>query len=441
MTQPPLGLHTDLYELRMVQTYLRHGMTGDATFSLFVRPTATRPWFLAAGLHRVLEVLDHFRYDGVAIDYLRTFGIDEDTLAWLAELAPRGEVTAIAEGTVVLADEPLLQVTAPLPFAQLLETALMNVVHLATLIATKAARCVLAAQGRLIADFGTRRAHGLEAGLEAARSAYLAGCVSTSNVEAGRRYGIPLVGTMAHSLIQAWGDEEAAFEAFVRDHPTHSTLLVDTYDTMRGVARAIAGGDRLRERGQELVAIRLDSGDLHGLAVEARRALDAAGHTGTLIIASGGVDERVIGDLVASGAPIDAFGVGTAMTVSRDTPALDIVYKLVEYDGVAHAKYSTSKVSLPGAKQVFRRGDPSRDVLGLRGEDLDGERLLEPIWRDGEMLVGTDLEAARERARAQLAMLPDAWHAPSDSEGVPRPQLSPALRALADEVRTRELAR
>ncbi|MDX1620328.1 MAG: nicotinate phosphoribosyltransferase, partial [Nitriliruptorales bacterium] len=344
------------------------------------------------------------------------------------------------DGTVVLADEPLLEFTAPLPVAQLLETAVMNVVHLPTMIATKAARCVVASQGRLLADFGARRAHGVEAALEAARAAYLAGFDSTSNVEAGRRYGIPIAGTMAHALVQSYEDEIAAFRAFARDHPGNAVLLVDTYDTLEGVDNAILVGRELLDRGEELNGVRLDSGDFHELAIKSRKKLDEAGFEDASIFASGGMDEWAIHDLLSRDAPIDAFGIGTGLTTSRDHPAADIVYKLVDYDGKPRAKYSEGKVLRPGAKQIFRTAGPDTDVLGRRGEEHDGTALLAPAWRDGQRLRDDDLEAARQHAAGQLESLPEAWRHPDGPEEIPHPAISPELEELTEQVRARELA-
>ncbi len=435
----PLGLFTDLYELRMAQTCLKDGMTRSATFSLFVRPTPERPWLVAAGTERALDFLEAFHYGPEELDYLATLGFSDELLGWLADLEASGEIWAVADGTVVLANEPLLEVTAPLPFGMLLETGLMNVVQFPTLIATKAARCVLAARGRGVVDFGFRRAHGLEAGIEAARAAYLGGLDSTSNVEAGRRFGISVSGTMAHSFVQAYRDEVAAFRAFADDHPDHSVMLVDTYDTLQGVRNAIHIANVVREHGTELSGVRLDSGDLAALARKSRRLLDEAGLTETQILASGGVDEWVIGSLASDDAPIDAFGVGTALTVSGDKPALDIAYKLVEYDGGPRAKYSEEKTTLPGAKQVLRDGSPRFDVLATREEDGRGESLLAPVWRDGKTLCRFDLEEARGRARAQLELLPDEWRHPDGPDEVPTPRLSQALERLSEKVREREL--
>jgi nicotinate phosphoribosyltransferase len=435
----PLGLYTDLYELRMAQTCLHEGLTDEATFSLYIRPDRRRPWFLAGGVEHALEVIAGFTYGAEELAYLRELGFAEDLLEWLAVLDPVGEVWAVPDGTVVLADEPLLEVTAPLPQAMLWETALMNVVQLTTVLATKAARCRLAAGDRLLADFGFRRAQGLETGVEAARAAYLGGFDSTSNVEAGRRHGIPLTGTMAHSFVQAHDQESAAFAAFAMDHPDHSILLVDTYDTAEGVRRAIEVGRRLRERGAELRGVRLDSGDLGEHARRTRAALDEAGFTAARIIASGGIDEFEIADLAGAGAPIDGFGVGTSLTVSKDRPALDIAYKLVAYDGRPRAKYSEGKVLLPGPKQVHRDGAPDRDVLATRDEPpTAGQPLLEPVWRDGAPLRNFELQEARDRAAEQLAALPETWRRLEPVEDPPRPRVSDRLEALARRTRERQ---
>jgi nicotinate phosphoribosyltransferase len=435
----PLGLHTDLYELRMAQTCLRAGYTAESTFSLFVRPDRLRPWLIAAGIDAALEVLDRFAYGDAELAYLRDLGFGEPLLSWLGDLRPEGEVVAVPDGAVVLGGEPLLEVSAPLPHALLWETAVMNVVHRSTLLATKAARARIAAGDRSLADFGFRRAHGLETGVEAARAAYLGGIDATSNVEAGRRYGIPVTGTMAHAFIQAVGDETAAFAAFAEDHPENSTLLVDTYDTLEGVRHAIEVGRRLRAAGHDLAGVRLDSGDLAELARGARALLDEAGFGAARIVASGGLDEHGIAALVASGAPIDAFGVGTALVTSADRPSVDIVYKLVEYDGEPRAKYSAGKVLLPGAKQVYRDGSAATDVLATRREaPLPGEPLLTPVWRDGEQLRTPDLAAARARAARDVAALPAGWLdlAPFDP---PRPRISEDLARCAEEARVRDL--
>ncbi|MEX1179080.1 MAG: nicotinate phosphoribosyltransferase [Nitriliruptor sp.] len=430
-----LGLCTDLYELRMVESYLQQGMTDPATFSLFVRPNAVRPWMVAFGIERVLELLETFTFGPEELDELARLGVSDAVRDQLATWeVTTGEVWAVPDGTVVLAQEPLLEVTAPLPVAQLLETAVMNLVQYPTLVATKAARCSLAADGRQLADFGFRRAHGLETGIEAALAAYVGGGFATSNVEAGRRHGVPTTGTMAHSYVQAFHDERDAFRAFASDHPEQSVLLVDTYDTIDGVRRAIEVSQELgiRPRG-----VRLDSGDLGALAVEARRLLDAAGFDDSVVIVSGGLDEHAIHDLVTAGAPIDGFGVGTALTVSQDHPGLDIVYKLVAYDGRAVAKFSGVKSTFPGPKQVFRHdADPTRDVLSVRDADETGQPLLRPVWRDGRRLDGPfDVEAVRERVRSELAALPEAWRTPPYLDEAPLPTIGDDLDRLTEQVR------
>ncbi len=419
----------------MVESYLRHGMTEPATFSLFIRPSVTRPWYVALGIERVLELLSGFRFGAEELDELVRLGVDEATRDQLAAIEiDTGEVWAVADGTIVLAQEPLLEVTAPLPIAQLLETAVMNLVQYPTLVATKAARCALVADGRQLADFGFRRAHGIETGIEAALAAYLGGGFATSNVEAGRRHGVPTSGTMAHSYVQAFVDERDAFRTFASDHPDHSILLVDTYDTAEGVRRAI---EVCQELGIEPKGVRLDSGDLGALAVDARRQLDDAGFHDAVVMASGSLDEYVIHELLTDGAPIDGFGVGTSLTVSKDHPGADIVYKLVEYDGRPVAKFSGVKSTFPGPKQVHRPdGDISEDLLTVRGSNESGEALLQPVWRDGERLSEAfDLEVVRERVREGLGKLPDDWRVPPYLEQPPMPTIGTDLDERTEQVR------
>lgn len=423
------GLLTDLYELRMVESYLRRDMTGTATFSLYIRPTPERPWFVALGVHRVLELLERFRYEREDIDYLRSVGLSESTLGWLSSYAFTGDVWAVEDGTVVLANEPILEVSAPLPVAQVIETAVINLVQLPTLVATKAARVSVAAGGRPLVDFGFRRAHGLETGVEAALAAYIGGGLSTSNVEAGRRYGLPVLGTMAHAFVQAFPTELDAFQAYAQDHPDGTILLVDTYDTVAGVRNAIVVADELRAQGSSLRGIRLDSGDLDELSRSARQMLDEAGHADVQILASGGLDEFRISRLVDDGAPIDAYGVGTDLVASTDRPALDIAYKLVAYDERPVAKFSPGKQTYPGAKQVFRKESPADDVLGLRSESLPGTPLLAPAR-------SLDIEAARARAAEGVASLPEEWTRPAYASPTPVPGVSDALAELTRKVRS-----
>lgn len=436
----PLGLFTDLYAIRMVESYLRRGMVGPATFSLFARPSRARPVLVAAGIDRAMEVLESFRYGPEALAYLRAIGVGDDTLDWLGRLRITGEIWSVENGTLVLGDEPLLELTAPLPAAQLVEAALLNAVHLDTLVATKAARLVRAARGRAVIDFGLRRAHGLESGVCAAIAAYLGGCAATSNLEAGRRAGIPVVGTMAHAFVQAFDREIDAFRAFVSDHPA-ATLLVETYDAIEGIDQAVVVAKELAASGGRLAGIRIDSEPLEALARHGRARLDAAGLSTVDIFLSGGLDEARIAEIVAEGAPADAFGVGSALVVSSDEPALDVAYKLVEYGGLGRAKYSEGKATLPGRKQVFRqRDDLTADRVERRESPGDGRALLRLAWRDGERLIDADLTRARDRAAAALASIPDAWLAQPGPARLPVPRVAPALAEEARRVRRRILA-
>jgi nicotinate phosphoribosyltransferase len=405
------SLFFDLYELTMARAYVQSSMLDRAVFELSFRhlPPARR-YVVAAGLDDALSFLQALRFDAEDLEYLRTLGMfDHGFLDVLASLRFTGDVWAVPEGTVVFPNEPMVQVVAPIAEAQLVETYLINQVHYQSLIASKAARIVEAAAGRPVVDFGSRRAHGTDAALKAARASYLAGFSGTSNVAAAQRYGLPAVGTMAHSFVQAHGDELSAFEDFSRRYP-QTTLLVDTYNTLAGVDAVIELARRLRSSFTAR-AIRLDSGDLAELARAARRRLDAAGLTDVEIFASSGLDEIAIADLVRRNAPIDGFGVGTRLVVSEDAPALDMVYKLVEYAGQPRAKLSPGKVVAPGRKQVFRRccdGAWLGDVVAPFAEVHDGEQLLRKVMANGRRLEESGrgaLEAARSRfahARKQM---------------------------------------
>jgi nicotinate phosphoribosyltransferase len=369
-----VALLTDLYELTMAASYFALGYNEPACFSLSVRRLPPRRGFLvAAGLERLLEALEDFRFTPSAIEYLGSLQLfTRDFLAFLDTVRFTGEVYALPEGTVCFSEEPLLEVRAPLIEAQLIETLVINQIGIASLIASKAARCVIAASGRRLVDFGLRRSHGADAGLIAARSSYLAGFIGTSNVLAGRRYGIPLYGTMAHSYVMAHDREREAFEHFTAMFPQLSTLLIDTYDPLRGLDNAMAVARDLKQRGGKLQAVRIDSGDLAELSIRARRILDQNGLQDVPIFASGNLDEYKVQTLIRAGAPIDAFGVGTEMVVSADAPSLDIAYKLAEYNGVPRIKTSAGKVTLPGRKQVFRglnhNGGFYADLIGLADE-------------------------------------------------------------------------
>jgi nicotinate phosphoribosyltransferase len=436
------GLFTDLYELTMLQAYVHQHMHDRAVFSLYVRRLPdSRNVLIACGLDSVLDYLEAVRFTDDDVRYLASLGrFSQPLLDWVARFRFTGDVYAAPEGTPVFANEPLLEIVAPLPEAQVVETCVLNQYHLQTLLASKAARVVHAAEGRHVLDFAARRMHGAEAAVRGARAFYLAGVHATSNVLAGQRYGIPVAGTMAHSYIQAHGHERDAFQTFARLFPG-TTLLVDTYDTLQAVRQVIelarAERDPIR-----VGAIRLDSGDLGSLARESRRLLDAAGLHAVQIVASGGLDEHAIAALIGSGAPIDAFGVGTDMGVSHDAPALDFVYKLSEYGGEGRTKLSVGKPVLPGRKQVFRQDGGEQaigDVIGRAEESLAGRELLILMMKDGRRTADADADVhrARERAARELARLPSAVRS-LDPATPPYPvRVSEALRRHHEETKRR----
>jgi len=419
---PPLtldasALFNDLYELTMAAAFFRErgGGGGRATFSVFVRRLpASRGFLVAAGLEDTLEYIRSFRFGPGALDYLRSLGrFEPDFLDYLGELRFTGDVRAVPEGTALFADEPLLEITGPLIEAQLLETAVLNLCHVQTVLASKAARSVLAARGRALSEFGLRRSHGMDAGMKAARAALLAGFDTTSNVLAGRTYGAPLSGTMAHSFVMAFPTELDAFRAYARAFPGTAVLLLDTYDTIAAAHRAVRVAGELAARGHRLAGVRLDSGDLGALSREVRGILDAGGCEYVRIIVSGGLDERDIEALLQAGAPIDSFGIGTRLNVSADAPSLDLVYKLVELDGRDVLKLSPGKATWVGSKQVVRRLDAdgrlAGDTLALADEPIPpGARaLLEPVMRVGGLLrPHPPLGELRARCAAELAALP-----------------------------------
>jgi nicotinate phosphoribosyltransferase len=408
------ALVTDLYEITMAAGYLESGLGEQpATFELSVRSLPEqRNFLIAAGLDEVLRYFEHLHFDDAALAYLRS--LDRFTprfLDVLGGLRFTGDVRAVPEGTVVFGEEPLLAVTAPMIQAQLVETFVLAALGFQTMIASKAARVALAARGRTVADFGARRAHGADAGLKAARAAFVGGVDSTSLVLAGREFGIPVTGTMAHSYVLAHDSELEAFLSFGRAFPDHTVLLVDTFDTLRGAEIAAEAASVLAGEGITVGGVRLDSGDLASLAAGVRRILDRAGFPDIRILASGGLDEHSIAGLVAAGAPIDGFGVGTRMTTSSDVPSLDVVYKLVEDRSGPRMKTSTGKPTLPGRKQVYRRragGSISGDVIALAGEtEIEGSPLLVEVMRGGRRIGETEtLTAIRDRALSGLDALP-----------------------------------
>ncbi len=434
------ALLTDLYQITMLQAYLEEGMAAPAVFELFVRKLPPQRNFLvAAGLEQVLQFLETLAFSKVELAWLRSQGgFSSKLLDHLRTLRFEGDVDAMPEGTVFFADEPLIRVTAPLPQAQLVESRLLNLAHFETLIASKAARMVLAAEGRRLVDFGMRRAHGAEAALLAARAAYLAGFDATATTEAGRRFGIPVSGTMAHSFVQAHASERAAFEAFARARPHRPTLLLDTYDTEAAAAKLIDLAPELARDGIAIGGVRIDSGDLAAHAKAVRGMLDAAGLQGVTIFASGNLDEHRIAALIAA-APIDGFGVGTALDTSSDAPAIDAVYKLQHYAGVARRKRSEGKATWPGVKQVVRRFDGAGFIGGdrvqLDAEPRDGEALLRPCMRGGRRVgAAPTLEESRAHHARQMASLPAAWRTLQPAAQAFPVEISPGLRDLAREV-------
>ena len=425
------ALLVDLYELTMSASYLARGLNHQAVFELFPRRLPPeRDWLLAAGLGPTLELVRELRYGERELAYLRSLGLfEEEFLDYLATFRFSGDVEAMPEGTLTFANEPLLRVTAPLIEAQLIETVLLNQVNFQTMIATKAARVVLAAgggepgAGDRVVDFSPRRDHGIDAAMKVARYAAVAGCGGASNVAAAMRYGLRPVGTMAHSYVLAFESEREAFRCFIESFPEGTVLLVDTYDTLEGVRNAIAA---VRDAGGELAGVRLDSGDLLTLSRSARELLDEAGMSDARIAASGDLHEGRIGDLVAAGAPIDLWGVGTDLGTSRDSPVVNGVYKLVanRRDGEWHGvwKRSADKATVPGPKQVFRSyegGVIVGDVIAAADERLDGEPLLRPAMRGGEPRVSESLDQIRERTAAQLAALPQALRRPGGKQPYP----------------------
>jgi nicotinate phosphoribosyltransferase len=408
----------------MAASYYNEKMFAPATFSLFIRNYPENwGYFVVAGLDEVLDYMEHFYFTGAEIDYLRTTGLfSNEFLDFLADARFTGDVWAMKEGEVFFADEPVLEVTAPIIEGQLVETYIINAIHLQSLICTKASRCVTASEGRTLVDFSLRRTHGADAGIRVARSSYIAGFGATSNVLAGRLYGIPISGTMAHSYITAFEEEIESFRAFVRAHPDNTVLLIDTYDTLSGARKACEVGREMKERGQKLRGVRLDSGDMADLSRKVRKMLDEVGLNDTIILASSGFDEYKITDVLARGARIDGFGVGTNMGVSEDVPSTDMAYKMVEYDGRPVLKLSADKVTLPAGKQVYRaldrNGRFARDTIALRGETAVPESfpLLAKVMEKGRRVFGETLDDARKRCAASLGKLPEKVARVTDPE-------------------------
>jgi nicotinate phosphoribosyltransferase len=407
------ALLTDLYQLTMLQGYFDQGMDDTAVFEFFVRKLPKpRGFLLAAGLEQVLQFLEQLKFTPRELDWLAGCGrFSRAFVDYLADLKFTGDVHAMPEGTVFYTNEPILRITAPLPQAQLVESRIINLLHFQTLIATKAARCVLTAPDKLLVDFGLRRAHGAEAGLLAARASYLAGFSGTATVLAAPLYNIPIFGTMAHSFVQAHDDETSAFEHFALAQPDNVVLLIDTYDTEAGAQTVVKMAPGLKQKGINIKGVRLDSGDLAEHAKKVRKVLDEGGLENVTIFSSGSIDEYVLKKLLDAGAPIDGFGIGTHLDTSNDAPYLDCAYKLQEYAGQARRKRSEGKATWPGRKQVYRRysqnGCMSEDVLTLEDNTQEGEALIRPVMRKGERLDQAEsLEACRQRAAGELQRLP-----------------------------------
>ena len=417
MTPAASPLLTDLYQINMIQAYLDHGATATAVFELFSRTLpARRGFLLAAGLEQALDYLEDLSFSAEDIAWLKSTGRFEDNLLdYLRDFRFTGDVHAMPEGTAFFADEPILRVTAPLPQAQFVESRLINILHFQSLVAAKAARAVLAAPDKLLVDFGMRRAHGAEAGLMAARASYLAGFAGTATVLAGELFGIPLYGTMAHSFIETFDDETAAFESFARARPNNLVLLLDTYDTEAAARKVVALAPRLKASGIAIRSVRLDSGDLVALSNRVRRILDDGGLREVTIFVSGGLDEDSLLAFARAKAPIDGIGIGTSLTTSSDVPAIDCVYKLQEYAGLARRKRSANKATWPGRKQVWRRygadGRMAGDVLALDPPPQrasDDEPLLQLVMQGGKRASPSPpLDDIRRRVKRELARLPE----------------------------------
>ncbi|WP_455245976.1 nicotinate phosphoribosyltransferase [Petrachloros mirabilis] len=434
------ALLTDLYQLTMAQAYLEQRMEEPAVFEFFVRRLPPhRNFLLAVGLEQVVNFLSELHVTTQELSWLERAGrFSPQLLRYLEGLRFTGEVEAMPEGTIFFPNEPILRVVAPLPMAQLVETRIMNLLNFQTMIASKAARSVLVANEKPLIDFGLRRAHGAEAGLLAARASYLAGFTGTATVLAGMEYGIPIYGTMAHSFVQAHKEESASFEHFAQTQPDNVVLLIDTYDTEAGAKKVVSLAPLLQAKGIPVKGVRLDSGDLADHARKVRNILDEGGLRNAQILASGNLDEYRLQALVRSGAPIDSFAVGTAMTTSSDAPSLDCAYKLQEYAGRPCRKRSEGKATWPGRKQVYRHYTDSRrfdrDVVTTLDDQQQGEPLLQPVMRGGQRLdLSPSTETLRGHIAKQLSLLPEPIRQLEESTPYPV-HISSALRNLADSI-------
>jgi nicotinate phosphoribosyltransferase len=448
MTSENMVLLTDLYELTMAEAYYQHKMFAPATFSLFIREYPKhRGYFVSAGLEEVLHFLESFSFSQGDLDYLSEVApFSEDFLHYLSSVSFKGEVFAMPEGRLFFRNEPVLEITAPIIQAQLVETFVINAISLQVTIASKAARCVYAAKGRNLVDFSLRRTQGTDAGLKVARASYIAGFGSTSNVLAGKRYGIPVTGTMAHSFITSFEEEIEAFRAFVQTFPHRAVLLIDTYDTIAGAEKAVTVAQEMESRGEKLRGVRLDSGDMASLSKEVRGILRKAGFEETSVFASGGFDEFKITANIERGGEIDGFGVGTKMGVSADAPYLDMAYKLVQYDGRPVLKLSSGKKTLVEQKQVYRvgeEGSPVKDIIALREEKYKGEPLLDYVMKDGARQQPSEpLSTIRERFQEEFSTLSEPYKLLENPKEFPvelGPHLQKAQQEVIQEIKEKEL--
>lgn len=411
VTKDNMSLLTDLYELTMAQVYFKKGMNKNAIFDFYIRPAKNRSYFINAGLEQLVYYLLNIKFTKDDIQYLRSTGLfEEDFLSYLKNFRFTGNLYAVEEGEVIFPNEPVVQVEAPIIEAQIIETFVINTLQHPILVATKAMRAYSVARGTVLVDFGLRRAHGTDAGMKAARASYIGGFAGTSNVLAGKEYGIPVFGTMAHSFILAHRDEVEAFKDFTSVYPENSVLLVDTYDTIQGVYNAVKA---IRELGlKHFKGIRIDSGDILTLSKKAREILDREGFKDAIIIVSGGINEYKIKQLLDAGAPVDGWGVGTELVVSADLPYLDCAYKLVEYDGRPVMKFSTKKKTLPYKKQIYRiekDGILEKDIITVYNEEVKGGiPLLKQVIKNGELVTELpSLGQIRQKAINSFQKLPD----------------------------------
>lgn len=442
VTEQNMAMLTDLYQLTMNASYTHHNRNEKVTFDLFYRKLPeNRSYMLAAGLEQVLHYLENLSFTGEDIEYLRSQNLfTEDFLETLKDFKFTGDVYAVTEGNPVFPSEPIIRITAPRVEAQLVETFLLNTINFQTMIASKASRVVEAAEGRGIADFGLRRAHGSDAGIKASRACYIAGCVGTSNVLAGKHYGIPIIGTMAHAYVMSFDSELDAFRAYSSTFKDKSVLLIDTYDTIQGAKNAVIVAKELEKEGYRLKGVRLDSGDLCELSKEVRKIFDDAGLAYVKINASNDLNEYKIKKLIQEGAQIDSFGVGTEMVTSKDAPAISGVYKLVEDadkegNPIPRIKLSEGKITLPGKKQVYRLYDSNgkclKDIIALEGEEVEGEPLLAKVMEKGKICYNLpELNEIRSYALQNVQNIPEDVKSGAEY----KVELSARLKKLVQEL-------